>query len=118
MATQEASWQDKVARKRAAQLECIPQAWRLPAEDIKGLGPDANVLTLPESSGLLSAEELEITSKYDVVALSEKLQTGAFSAVTVTTAFSKRAALAHQAVRRLGSACESCAKLLPDQLPY
>lgn len=99
-----------MSKKRAAQQECIPEAWRLPAFDIKSLKSDANVLSLPAKSGLLSPEELEITSKYDVVALSEKLRSGTFSALTVATAFCKRAAIAHQAVRYAGSDCENCAE--------
>ena len=99
MVSKEVSWQDKVSKKKAAQLECIPEAWRLHVSDLKSLSPDANVLALPEKCGLLSSEELEITSKYDLVALSEKLKTGSLSAVAVATAFCKRAAIAHQAVR-------------------
>jgi hypothetical protein len=98
MASEELSWQDKVSKKRAAQQDCIPEAWRLPASDIKSLSSDANVLALPEKSGLLSSEELGITSEYDVIALSEKLRSGTFTAVAVVTAFCKRAAIAHQAV--------------------
>jgi amidase len=98
MASKEISWQDKASKKKGAQLECIPEAWRLPAPDLEGLTSDANVLTLPEKSGLLSPEELEVTSRYDVVALSKKLRAGGLSAVGVTTAFCKRAAIAHQAV--------------------
>lgn len=99
MATEQVSWQDKVSKKKAAQVECIPEAWRLPESDLKALGPDANVLALPKKCGLLSPEELEITSKYDVIALSEKLREGSFSATAVASAFCKRAAIAHQAVR-------------------
>ena len=97
-------------KKRAAQLECIPEARLLPASDIKSLKSDANVLALPAKSGLLSHEELQITSKYDVVALSEKLRSGTFSALAVATAFCKRAAIAHQAVRYAGSGCGNCAE--------
>lgn len=77
----------------------------MPASDIKSLKSDANVLALPAKSGLLSPEELEITSKYDVVALSENLRSDTFSALAVATAFCKRAAIAHQAVRYAGSDC-------------
>lgn len=63
------------------------------------------MLALPAKSGLLSPEELEITSKYDAVALSENLRSDTFSALAVATAFCKRAAIAHQAVRYAGSDC-------------
>jgi amidase len=97
MAAEQVSWQDKASKKKAAQFECIPEAWRLPHSTLKALGPDSNVLALPETCGLLSPEELEITSKYDLVALSEKLGEGSLSATAVATAFCKRAAIAHQA---------------------
>jgi amidase len=98
MAAEQVSWQDKVSKKKATQSECIPEAWRLSESDIKTLSPDANVLALPEKCGLLLPQELEITSKYDVVALSEKLREGSLTATAVVTAFCKRAAIAHQAV--------------------
>lgn len=50
---------------------------------------------LPESYGILSAKDVEITnSQVDV--LLAKLADGTWSAVDVTTAFSKRAIIAHQ----------------------
>ena len=98
MASEQVSWQEKASKKKAAQYDSIPAAWRLPKSVLEGLGTDANVLALPETCGILSPEEIEITSRDDVVALSAKLREGSLSAVAVATAFSKRAAIAHQAV--------------------
>lgn len=52
----------------------------------------------PAESGLLSAEELAITEQTAAV-LVDKLAKGELSSVQVTTAFCKRAAIAHQLVR-------------------
>jgi len=99
MASEEMSWQDKAAKKKAAQKASIPEAWRLPKSILEGISSTASVLRLPAESDLLSSEELDMTSNYDLVDLSQKLQARTFSALTVTTAFCKRAAIAHQAVR-------------------
>ena len=54
---------------------------------------------IPEQCGLLTARELEITNTTDVDVLLNKLPTSAWSSVEVTTAFYKRAIIAHQLVR-------------------
>jgi len=55
------------------------------------------MIDYPKKSGILSAEELTITesSATDLVA---QLASGKLTSVAVTTAFYKRAALAHQLV--------------------
>lgn len=99
MGSQTLNWEEKVANKRAAQLKCIPEAWHLPESYLKEArsGTDG-VLKVPRECGLLSAQELHITEDYDVVGLSEKLQSGELSSKDVITAFCKRAAVAHQLV--------------------
>ncbi|KAF2654945.1 Acetamidase [Lophiostoma macrostomum CBS 122681] len=84
------SWEEIAADKRARLAKTIPAEWKieeLPTED--------SVLDFPRTSGLLSAEELEITgsSAVDLVA---KLAKGQLKSVDVTQAFCKRAALAQQ----------------------
>lgn len=94
------TWQAIAAKKRESAYEKIPNEWRLSTEKLEGLGQasNANVLNIPRESGILSARELEITEKYDAVALLEQLASGKFSSTEVTLAFSKRAAIAQQVV--------------------
>lgn len=94
------NWQRIAAEKRASAFERIPKSWRLPhslLEKLNSTTPD-NVLKIPHDCGILSKQELEITEQYDATALAEKLARGKFTAVAVTTAFSKRAAIAQQLV--------------------
>lgn len=55
-------------------------------------------MDIPRSSGLLSERELTITEKYSVPELLAKLASGELTSLEVTTAFSKRAAIAQQVV--------------------
>ena len=88
------TWKDIVAEKRQRQQSSIPKQWILtnlpPKEQL-------NVILFPETCGLLSAKEIEITNT-NVDGLLGKLRSGYWSAVDVTTAFSKRAIVAHQLV--------------------
>lgn len=54
------------------------------------------MLPVFKSCGLLSDRELEITDVQDCVALLEKVHSKEWSALEVTVAFCKRAAIAHQ----------------------
>ncbi|KZT10717.1 general amidase [Laetiporus sulphureus 93-53] len=91
------SWQDLVADKRQRQKVTIPKDWLIDPP------PDTvlDVTAFPEECGLLSERELQITCKVDVNALLAKLATGEWSSVEVTTAFYKRAIIAHQLVNCL-----------------
>jgi hypothetical protein len=93
------SWQELAAEKRRRQTASIPKEWLIttPADDV------LDVTDVPAKCGLLSARELEITTISDVTALLHKLATGEWSSVEVTTAFSKRAIIAHQVVCPLSS---------------
>ncbi|KAF9467706.1 amidase signature domain-containing protein [Collybia nuda] len=86
------SWEALVADKKRRQQASIPKEWILtnlpPKETL-------DVTKFPESSGLLSAKEIEITNAH-VDTILQKLAAGSWSAVGVTTAFSKRAVIAHQ----------------------
>jgi amidase len=89
------TWTKVVEDKKARQEASIPKDWLLkdlPAKDIQ------DVWRFPEQCGLLSAKELEITAT-PVDLLLVKLADATWSAVEVTTAFSKRAIVAHQIVR-------------------
>lgn len=90
------SWQEIVADKKARQLASIPKEWILSGASIPP--PDQlDVSGFPEACGLLSPREIDITNSL-VDILLPKLASGEWSAVEVTTAFSKRAVIAHQLV--------------------
>ncbi|KAB5585134.1 amidase signature domain-containing protein [Coniochaeta sp. 2T2.1] len=72
----------------------VPEELYLPQSII--YNPPKNVTNVPRDSGLLSKEELEITEKYDAVALAEAIASKKLTAVAVATAFGKRAIIAHQ----------------------
>ena len=88
-------WQTICAERKQKQLDSIPPEWiiQVPKE------PRGSVQHIPEQCGLLTARELEITNTTDVDVLLNKLATSAWSSVEVTTAFYKRAIIAHQLVR-------------------
>ncbi|KAJ3567617.1 hypothetical protein NP233_g6250 [Leucocoprinus birnbaumii] len=91
------SWQDRAAAKRRQQLESIPKDWVLP-----NLPPRSqlDVNEYPRTCGLLTAKEVQITES-SVETLLVNLSQGTWSSVEVTTAFSKRAVIAHQLVNCL-----------------
>jgi len=88
------TWQELAADKKRRQTASIPKEWLItqPADDV------LDVTDVPTSCGLLSARELEITAVSEVAILLNKLATGEWSSVEVTTAFCKRAIIAHQLV--------------------
>ncbi|KUI61093.1 Acetamidase [Cytospora mali] len=88
-------WQEIAAAKKAEQRSRIPEEWIIQG---KGLPIDAvDLRPIASLSGVLSDRELEITSQtYDATALLAKIADATYSSVEVTTAFSKRAAIAHQ----------------------
>ncbi|KAH9991619.1 general amidase [Russula compacta] len=79
------TWQELAAEKKCRQIASIPKEWliTLPADDVL-------------DCRLLSPRELEITAASDIAVLLTKLATGEWSSVEVTTAFCKRAIIAHQ----------------------
>jgi amidase len=88
------NWKDLAAAKKAHQQTTIPRQWIIANPPPKD---QLDVSALPESYGVLSAKDVEITnSQVDV--LLAKLADGTWSAMDVTTAFSKRAIIAHQLV--------------------
>jgi len=88
-------WKDVCRQKRQSQQDAIPHKWLLP----KSVLPTySSVLDVPATSGLLTTRELKITETTDVAIILEKLRTTEWSSVEVTTAFYKRAIIAHQLV--------------------
>lgn len=99
MGSTQGSWEEISAAKRASVHALIPADWLIPATRLEEYKKAAGgVLHVPRECGILSAEEIKITEAYDAVALAEELRTGRLSAVDVTRAFSKRAAVAQQLV--------------------
>ncbi|RAH67117.1 putative general amidase [Aspergillus aculeatinus CBS 121060] len=93
----QATWQEKAAHKRSQAQQSIPSQWLLPASFLAPPeGSPPTVLDIPQRCGLLSPREIEITETVDATALLEKLASREYSAVEVTTAFCKRAAIAQQ----------------------
>ena len=87
-------WQEIVREKRARREQLIPKAWLItpPPADV------LDVTSIPVESGLLTSRELDITNTTDVDTLLAKLASSEWTSVEVTTAFYKRAIIAHQLV--------------------
>lgn len=101
-----ADWETRAAERRQQLSNTIPGDWRLKPELLDELKTpleesDNRVLELGfcKRSGILSERELDITESYKVSELLEALASGRLTALEVTTAFCKRAAIAHQLVR-------------------
>jgi len=101
-ATNSFDWQSAVQRKRQENEDKTPQEWLLDQSFIESLqcGPTKRVnliqIKAAQRSGLLTNKEIEITEACTAVVLLEKLRQGSLSALEVTTAFCKRAAIAQQ----------------------
>ncbi|OCH96445.1 general amidase [Obba rivulosa] len=109
-------WRELVADKRRRQQESIPKDWLISPPPETAL----DVTSIPEGCELLSPRELLITNTTDISVLLEKLASAEWTSVEVTTAFYKRAIIAHQLVnclteifveRALGRAAELDAHL-------
>ncbi|KAI0128985.1 amidase [Xylariales sp. AK1849] len=98
-----ANWEGLAAAKRQALRDSIPAEWRIPADL---LPPDTvdDVTSFPETSGWFTSEELAITNS-NVLDLLPKLASGNLKSETVTRAFCKRAAAAHQLTNCLSETC-------------
>jgi hypothetical protein len=100
------SWLEKATAKQKSSLEKIPKEWLLPTSITETLqtplesNPDRLIqMDIPRKSGIMSERELDITENYTVSALLQALRAGQMTALEVTVAFSKRAAIAQQLVR-------------------
>ncbi|KAJ9603676.1 hypothetical protein H2200_011862 [Cladophialophora chaetospira] len=98
-------WQSKVSRKQQECRDAIPKEWLIPSQVLKPLNypldknPNRLIdLGIIKKAGILSDREFAITEDYTVSDLLAKLASGEFTSVEVTTAFSKRAAMAQQLV--------------------
>ena len=101
-------WQTIVARKQKECQQKLPKDWLLPASIKEMLKwpleqhPNNVIeMDIPRQSKIMNDRELNITEDYTVASLLDQLASGKLSALEVTTAFSKRAAIAGQLVGRL-----------------
>ncbi|KAI0730357.1 general amidase [Fomitopsis betulina] len=93
----EPKWYILAAEKRQRLAGAIPKEWlasSIPPQQL-------DVTAFPGQCGILSDKEREITDVSDVDVLLKKVATAEWSAVEVTTAFCKRAVVAHQATNCL-----------------
>jgi amidase len=103
MTSTQSSWQTKVAQKQQQCRDAIPSDWRI-SPDVWQLlktpldkNPNRLIeLDIMRKTGILSDHEHSITEDYTVPQLLAELASGALTSVEVTTAFSKRAAVAQQ----------------------
>jgi amidase len=91
-----ADWEQIGAKKRQALWDLIPSEWVIPAQILPA--PEHDDVSKFGSRGWFTPEELEITES-SVASLLPKLASGSLKSETVTRAFCKRAAAAHQLVR-------------------
>jgi amidase len=103
--SQPADWQELVTRKRHECQDKIPREWKLSEEVLKAVPTHLLEYDLPRRSGILSDLELDVTENYTAAELLVKLASGQVSSLVVTTAFSKRAAIAQQVVSTVIDAC-------------
>jgi amidase len=94
------SWESRAAAKRAETLDKIHPEWRLSPKDLERARQQRDI-TGPFIQQFLDENDIFITSMASVPIL-QALEEKKLSAVEVTTAFCKRAAVAHQIVSSLG----------------
>ncbi|KAJ9625620.1 hypothetical protein H2203_004379 [Taxawa tesnikishii (nom. ined.)] len=87
-------WQSIAKAKREALFNSIPSEWRIPQEKLPS-EDQLDVTSFPKQSGMLSEKELEITS-LPAQEILRRLHDRTWTSEEVTTAFCKRAAIAHQ----------------------
>lgn len=99
------AWQARADEKRSQCQNLIPESWILPSTVTESLAQPLEKsrnnlieLDVPRRSGILTPKELDITEAYDVQRLLKALASGALTALEVTLAFCKRAAIAQQLV--------------------
>ncbi len=90
------SWEARAAGEPASTLAKIPSEWKVSGEDTARAKKQRD-LTGPFIQQFLGADDISVISK-DSVEIVESVKGGSLSAVQVTTAFCKAAAIAHQIV--------------------
>lgn len=95
------SWEKKAAEKRASTFGKIPLEWRLDHADLERAKKQRD-LTGSFIQQYLEPDEVAIISR-DSVEIADAIRQGMLTAVAVTAAMCKAAAIAHQIVSRLRS---------------
>lgn len=92
------SWKEISVKAREKLYASIPSEWRIPKDKLPP-PEQLDVTDFPAKSGILTEAEIAITESFatDIV---KKVAFGEWSAEDVTRAFCKRAAIAHQLVRK------------------
>ena len=92
-------WKERAKSRKLQQENEIPKEWRIqtPPLSIENL----NILDVPKNCGLLTPREIVITETDDIEITLRKLGSGEWSSFEVTTAYYKRAIIAHQLVESL-----------------
>ena len=95
------TYKEIATAKQADALSKIPPEWRLTVEILEKISPDSDISVedVPSSCGILSPTEIDITENYSATVLAKEIALGVFTALQVTQAFCKRAAIAQQLVR-------------------
>ncbi|KAF4445805.1 hypothetical protein F53441_10450 [Fusarium austroafricanum] len=91
------SWQEIAKAAQAEVLDSIPVQWRLDQEKYRSL---KDVTAVPETSGILTGPQLQITD-LTAVEIVRRIESRDLTAVQVLEAFAARAAIAHQLVNCL-----------------
>jgi amidase len=80
-------------------LDAIPADWRVSKEALASYPAGSDIRPLASKCGILTERELEITdTSKDATDLLQELASASISAEETVIAFSKRAAVAHQAI--------------------
>ncbi|EME38720.1 hypothetical protein DOTSEDRAFT_160346 [Dothistroma septosporum NZE10] len=74
--------------------DSIPKQYHLPETFAEA--PPLDVTDVPRTCGILNSSEIGITEDYDATSLAQAIASKKLTAVSVATAFAKRAAIAHQ----------------------
>ena len=90
------NWKVRAQEKVCSTLSKIPQEWRLSEEQLK-LAQQTRQLTGEFFQTFLTEREIEITTLESVL-LVDKIRSRCYSALEVTQAYAKAAAIAHQIV--------------------
>ena len=101
--TTNGNWEHIASKKRAALSASIPSEWQIPPSLMP---PDTqdDVTGWPGTSGWFTGDELKLTD-LTATELIAALASGEFKSETVTRAFCKRAAAAHQLTNCLSETC-------------
>ena len=92
-------WTERAKSRKLQQENEIPEGWRIQIPPLST--ENLNVLDVPKNCGLLTPREIFITETDDIELTLRKLGSGEWSSFEVTTAYYKRAIIAHQLVRLL-----------------